>query len=185
MIAVRGAIGFVLLDRLVDLRPGEEAVATVCFQADDPVFGDHFPGRPIVPGVLLTEAMAQAAGWLVAATVRFTRWPLLVMIDHAKFGRFVKPGETLTVRARLVAQGTDIFEAQCAVRVGEARVSSARLVLSHLRVRPGAAGRTAAPGVGAIDVLATGWRPVRGRSPVARRSANAEESGLALRRCWR
>lgn len=136
MIAVRGAIGFVLLDRLVDLRPGEEAVATVCFQADDPVFGDHFPGRPIVPGVLLTEAMAQAAGWLVAATVRFTRWPLLVMIDHAKFGRFVKPGETLTVRARLVAQGTDIFEAQCAVRVGEARVSSARLVFHTFAFDP-------------------------------------------------
>jgi 3-hydroxyacyl-[acyl-carrier-protein] dehydratase len=128
MTAVRGPRGFVLLDRLEDLRPGEGAVATVCFHADDPVFDDHFPGRPIVPGVLLTESMAQVAGWLVAATLRFERWPLLVMIDRAKFGRFVKPGEPLTIQARLVAQGTDIFEAQCAVRAGEARVASARLV---------------------------------------------------------
>jgi 3-hydroxyacyl-[acyl-carrier-protein] dehydratase len=124
----RGPCGFILLDQLVELRPGRDVVAAACFHADDPVFADHFPGRPIVPGVLLTEAMGQAAGWLLVATFGFARWPLLVMIDKAKFRRLVRPGDRLTIAARLRSTGADNFEADADIHVGDARVADARLV---------------------------------------------------------
>ena len=84
---------FVLIDRILELEPGRRAVATVRFDAAHDVFADHFPGMPIVPGVLVTEAMGQTGGWLLAATHGFESWPLLVMISNAKFRRLVRPDE--------------------------------------------------------------------------------------------
>jgi 3-hydroxyacyl-[acyl-carrier-protein] dehydratase len=123
----RGPCGFVLLDRLLELRPGQDVVATVCWADSNPIFDDHFPGRPLVPGVLLTEAMGQAAGWLIAATLGFARWPLLVMIDGAKFRRIVRPGDPVIIRARLRSSGRDSFRATADMLVGDARVANATL----------------------------------------------------------
>ena len=60
---------FVLVDRFLSVEPGRSATALKTFPPDDPVFDDHFPGLPVVPGVLLTEAMGQAAGWALAEPV--------------------------------------------------------------------------------------------------------------------
>jgi 3-hydroxyacyl-[acyl-carrier-protein] dehydratase len=61
---------------------------------------------PLMPGVLLTEAMAQTSGWLVIGMLRFTRMPFLAALKQVKFRTFVTPGQRLTINARLVHEGS-------------------------------------------------------------------------------
>lgn len=122
-------MGFVLIERLVEITPGTRARAVACFSPDDDLFADHFPGRPIVPGVLLAEAMGQTGGWLIAATLGFTRWPLLTMIDQAKFRRLVRPGEAIQLTATLRSSRRERdFEVTGAAEVDGQRVASARFL---------------------------------------------------------
>ncbi|HEY0783050.1 MAG TPA: 3-hydroxyacyl-ACP dehydratase FabZ family protein [Thermoanaerobaculia bacterium] len=123
---------FVLLKELHELVPGESVTATQVFSPDDEYLADHFPGFPVVPGTLITEALSQAGGWLIAATLGFARWPLLNMVEKAKFRRFLRPGEELRITARLEAlrQGARGSQARIAAegRVGAERVAEARLL---------------------------------------------------------
>lgn len=123
---------FVLIDRLVALEPGRRAEAQTTFLPGSSVFADHFPGFPLVPGVLLTEAMGQAAGWLLGATSGFARWPLLALIHQAKFVRPVVPGERIDIAAELRGvHGDDADIAAVAAIAGE-RVASARLLFHQI-----------------------------------------------------
>jgi 3-hydroxyacyl-[acyl-carrier-protein] dehydratase len=70
------------------------------------IFEGHFPGRPLMPGVLLIEAMAQTSGWLVIALTDFERMPFLAAVKEAKLRTFVEPGETLSVFSHLVHDGS-------------------------------------------------------------------------------
>ena len=134
---------FVLIDRLVELEPGRRAVATMQFDAASDVFADHFPGMPIVPGVLLTEAMGQTGGWLLAATLGFDSWPLLVMIANAKFRRLVRPGDVLQLMATVRTRSGETFEVDTEARVGDERAADARLVFRTFRFTLGDTERAA------------------------------------------
>src|SRR5512140_2990195 len=98
---------FVLIDRIVDLNLGER---TITVEAQVPekhtIFEGHFPGYPIMPGVLLTEAMAQSSGWLLIGLTKFERMPFLAQIKEAKMRGFVSPGELLTIDVNLVHEGS-------------------------------------------------------------------------------
>ena len=76
---------FVLVSRFLAVVPGRSASAVARFDPEDEFFADHFPGFPIVPGTLLTEAMGQAAGGMLVPVAGEGRWPLLAMIERAKF----------------------------------------------------------------------------------------------------
>lgn len=119
---------FVLLDRLLELEPGKRLVAAKTFLADDELFADHFPGFPVVPGTLLTEAMGQAGGWLLVETLGTARWPLLVLVERAKFRRLVRPGEELTLEARLGSLHEEDFDVRAEASVNGERVADARLL---------------------------------------------------------
>jgi 3-hydroxyacyl-[acyl-carrier-protein] dehydratase len=119
---------FVLIDRLLELKPGTRARACRTFPAVDPLFDDHFPGFAIVPAVLITEAMAQTAGWLLGCTQDFSRRPVLTMIHKAKFRKLVFPGEELELMAEIVSHRHDGFEI-----AGEARVNSTRVAEATLQ----------------------------------------------------
>ena len=84
---------FKLIDRIVDLNIDEK---TITVEAQVPtahtIFEGHFPGFPIMPGVLLTEAMAQSSGWLVLGVMKFERMPFLAIVKEAKMRGFVSPG---------------------------------------------------------------------------------------------
>ncbi|GBU18420.1 MULTISPECIES: 3-hydroxyacyl-ACP dehydratase FabZ family protein [Methylobacterium] len=91
-----------------------EAIARVPMES--PVFEGHFPGHPLVPGVLLTETMAQASGYLVLAHLGFAQMPFLMAVDKARFRSFVGPGATLEVSATLEHDGSGYAVTKAAVR---------------------------------------------------------------------
>jgi 3-hydroxyacyl-[acyl-carrier-protein] dehydratase len=91
---------FLMIDRLTDIRPGESAVAWKEVRADEAHFAGHFPSYPVMPGVLIVEAMAQAAGALVVHSLRLEdqlRVVYFMTIDKARFRRPVQPGVTLRI----------------------------------------------------------------------------------------
>jgi len=87
---------FLLIDRVVELEPGKRAVAIKQVTANEPQFTGHFPGRPIMPGVLMVEALAQTAGVAVLTLDEYRgKIGLFAGIDECRFRRLVVPGDTL------------------------------------------------------------------------------------------
>src|ERR1700748_3914670 len=98
---------FQMVDRISLLDPEARVVRAECTVPDQsPVFEGHFPGHPLLPGVLIIETMAQTGGWLVLATLRFQRMPFLAQVKEAKMRAFVVPGQTLQTEARLLHDGS-------------------------------------------------------------------------------
>jgi 3-hydroxyacyl-[acyl-carrier-protein] dehydratase len=87
---------FLLIDRVVEIDPGQRVVATRNVTANEPQFTGHFPGRPIMPGVLLVESLAQAgAVALLSYPENRGKLVLFAGIDECRFRRIVVPGDTL------------------------------------------------------------------------------------------
>jgi 3-hydroxyacyl-[acyl-carrier-protein] dehydratase len=87
---------FLLVDRIVELEPGKRAVGIKQVTANEPHFSGHFPDRPIMPGVLMVEALAQTAGIAVMSLDAYRgKLGLFAGIDGCRFKRLVLPGDTL------------------------------------------------------------------------------------------
>jgi 3-hydroxyacyl-[acyl-carrier-protein] dehydratase len=98
---------FQMVDRISALDPMARHVrADCCVPEQSPVFEGHFPGYPLLPGVLMIETMAQTGGWLVLAMLRFARMPFLAQVKEAKLRAFVSPGQRLEAEATLVHDGS-------------------------------------------------------------------------------
>jgi 3-hydroxyacyl-[acyl-carrier-protein] dehydratase len=98
---------FQMVDRITGLDVAARRIAAACRVPDEsPVFEGHFPGHPILPGVLMIETMAQTGGWLVLATLRFAAMPFLAQVKQAKMRSFVLPGEALDADAELLHDGS-------------------------------------------------------------------------------
>src|ERR1700742_5310341 len=98
---------FQMIDRIVDLKVGEKTIAVEAqVPQQSTIFEGHFPGYPIMPGVLLIESMAQTSGWLLVGLMKFERMPFLAAVKEAKMRGFVAPGELLTVEASVVHEGS-------------------------------------------------------------------------------
>jgi 3-hydroxyacyl-[acyl-carrier-protein] dehydratase len=126
-------VRFILLRELIEIERGRRAQAHAVFPSALELFADHFPGQPIVPGVLLTETMCQTAGWLIAATCEFSGWPLVVRIDRANFRRLVNADEPLVIEATLTASRDDTFEISATVHAGGELAADARLLFRLFR----------------------------------------------------
>ena len=124
---------FKLIDRIVDLNIDEK---TITVEAQVPavhtIFEGHFPGFPIMPGVLLTEAMAQSSGWLLLGVTKFERMPFLAMIKEAKMRGFVNPGDLLTIDAKVEHEGSGFAVTSARVRVGKDLKCSAELTFRQI-----------------------------------------------------
>ena len=91
---------FILIDRIHEIHPGERITALKCLSMAEEYLQDHFPRFPVMPGVLMLEAMTQTGAWLVRATEEF-RYSIVVLKEarNVKYADFVEPGESLIVRA--------------------------------------------------------------------------------------
>jgi 3-hydroxyacyl-[acyl-carrier-protein] dehydratase len=98
---------FQLIDRVTALSLSERTIAVdAAVPAQSTIFEGHFPGLPLMPGVLLVEAMAQSSGWLIIALTRFERMPFLAQIKEAKLRNFVPPSTLLNITATLLHEGS-------------------------------------------------------------------------------
>jgi 3-hydroxyacyl-[acyl-carrier-protein] dehydratase len=124
---------FQLIDRIVDLNLGAK---TITVEAQVPehntIFEGHFPGYPIMPGVLLIESMAQTSGWLLTALLKFERMPFLAAVKEAKMRGFVAPGELLTIDASMVYEGSGYAITDAKIKVDGKLRSNSTLTFSHV-----------------------------------------------------
>jgi 3-hydroxyacyl-[acyl-carrier-protein] dehydratase len=107
---------FQLIDRIIDLNLTDLTIrveATV--PTDSTIFEGHFPGRPLMPGVLLIESMAQASGWLIIARTKFDKMPFLAAVKEAKLRTFVTPGQALIVSAKIAHEGSGFAMTEASV----------------------------------------------------------------------
>jgi 3-hydroxyacyl-[acyl-carrier-protein] dehydratase len=102
---------FLMVDRLIEVDPGQRAVGTKAVRADEDWARGHFPGNPIFPGVLITEALAQVAAlvFLAAHRDRAGSTVYLVGVDKIRFRRPVRPGEELRLEVTVTGQKRRIW----------------------------------------------------------------------------
>jgi 3-hydroxyacyl-[acyl-carrier-protein] dehydratase len=124
---------FQLIDRIVDIRLVERTIATeATVPSTSTIFEGHFPGFPLMPGVLLVEAMAQTSGWLIVAVNRFERMAFLAAVKDAKFRMFVRPGQKLSVKASLSHEGSGYAITQANIALDDKSICDATLTLRVL-----------------------------------------------------
>ncbi len=129
---------FLLIDRVLNLEPGQRIEALKNVTINEPFFNGHFPDEPIMPGVLIIEAMAQAAG--ILGFVTENKKPsdgyiyLLVGTDKARFKRRVIPGDTLHLFAEYVVVRRNILKFTCEAQVDGKTVASAEMLVAEQKV---------------------------------------------------
>ena len=118
-----------MVDRIVSLDLAAREICADCLVPDaSPIFDGHFPGYPILPGVLMIETMAQTGGWLVLATLRFSHMPFLAQVKEAKMRNFVGPGEALRAEAELLHDGSGYAVVKGRIMAQGKRVADAEMV---------------------------------------------------------
>ena len=130
------AYPFLLVDRILEVEPGKRIVGIKNVTCNEPFFPGHFPGRPIMPGVLIVEAMAQTAGVLVFKSLpekRFGQSVYFLGIDNVRFRKPVTPGDQLRLeleitkhrqaiwgfRGKALVDGKLVAEAELLAMMGE------------------------------------------------------------------
>lgn len=126
---------FTLVDRVVELEPGVRIVAVKNLSLAEEYLADHFPGFPVMPGVLMLESMTQAAAWLVRTSEDFAHSVVLLKeARNVKFASFVEPGMTLTVTAEVLGQDERQTRFKVHGEVDRRQAVSARLVLERFNL---------------------------------------------------
>ena len=122
---------FLLVDRVIEYTPGESLVGFKNVTLNEPFFGGHFPGHPVMPGVLILEALAQACALLAYKTEKLEASKLVVYlmsIDGAKFRKPVVPGDRLTLTAKVIKQKGQIWKQRGEATVDGALVAEAEFL---------------------------------------------------------
>ena len=119
---------FLMIDRVIDVAPGESAVGVKNVTINEPFFIGHFPGKPVMPGVLIIEAMAQTCAVLVVNTMGKEAEGKLVYfmsIEEAKFRKPVGPGDTLHIKVQKEQARRNVWKFACTATVDGTKVAEA------------------------------------------------------------
>ncbi len=125
---------FVMVGRVLEIEPGKRIVALKNVTINEPYFVGHFPGHPVMPGVLQVEAMAQVASILMMKiTKSASRIGYFISADAVKFRKPVFPGDTLFIHAELTkARSNRLAKAKCHCSVNDSVVSEGELMFTFL-----------------------------------------------------
>ena len=157
---------FILIDKIDRLEPGRRAEGHKLFAPDEDYFRDHFPGYPLVPGVLVLESLAQLGGRLVEASVREASGrrvlPMLAKFERAKLVRQVRPGDRLDLSVEIVAIGDAAARATGIARVGEKKAATADIMYAMLDVSQAAGQLDATQTAALYEWSDRVWRELKG-----------------------
>ncbi|PQO27032.1 3-hydroxyacyl-ACP dehydratase FabZ family protein [Blastopirellula marina] len=121
---------FCLIDQISEIHRGERISAVKCLSLAEEYLQDHFPRFPVMPGVLMLEAMTQTGAWLVRVTNNFSHsLTVLKEARNVKYGNFVEPGEILIVKAELVKMEGNLASLKVSGEVNGSVAVSSRIVL--------------------------------------------------------
>ena len=119
---------FQMIDRIVSVDIEAKTLEAKSVVPDQStVFEGHFPGHPLVPGVLLIETMAQASGILIMHTINFAKIPLLAGVREGKLRDFVGPKAPLDIRAEIEHEGSGFAVTRAEIRSNDKRIANAQL----------------------------------------------------------
>lgn len=124
---------FLLVDRILELEPLKRIVAAKGISPDEDYFPDHFPGYPVVPGVLQVEMMAQSAGKCLMAGIDPALWPVLLQVRQANFRKSVLPGSSLRIEAEILSCNPSTATAHGKILCDGQAVADATLVFGFIR----------------------------------------------------
>lgn len=135
---------FLLVDKVIDFEPGKRLTAVKNVTINEPFFQGHFPHYPVMPGVLIMEALAQATGLLGFKTMEESDEEadgenmlyLFVGIDNARFKRQVVPGDVLTLEAEFIKKSRGIWKFECKAKVGDKLAASATIMCAATEQTP-------------------------------------------------
>jgi 3-hydroxyacyl-[acyl-carrier-protein] dehydratase len=121
---------FSLIDRIESLEPGKQIVATKSLSLAEEYLKDHFPNFPVMPGVLMLEALTQASAWLIRISEDFSHSIVVLReIGNVKYARFVQPGQTLRITALIVKEDDNLIKLKAEGMVEGQTNLKAQLVL--------------------------------------------------------
>ena len=127
---------FLMIDRVIHLEPGKAAMAIKNVTFDEPFFQGHFPGQPIMPGVLIVEALAQTGGLAFASgqenpgDAKDFRLPILAKIEDMRFRAAVSPGDQLRLSAEVLRAYESMAMVKVEAKVNETVVAQGKVVLA-------------------------------------------------------
>lgn len=124
---------FQLVDRILELEPLKRIVTTFEIKPDEDYFPDHFPGYPVVPGVLQVESMAQSAGKCLMAAIDASLWPVLLQVRQANFRKSVLPGSSLRIEAEILSCNRNTASAQAKILCQDQVVADAALIFGFIQ----------------------------------------------------
>lgn len=126
---------FCLVDRILELDAGESITAIKNLTSAEEYLADHFPGFPIMPGVLMVESMVQAGAWLMRYTENFAYSTVLLKeVRAVKFSHFVKPGQTLRLHCHVQKRNESEYVLKATGKVDGKQTATARLTLEQFNL---------------------------------------------------
>jgi 3-hydroxyacyl-[acyl-carrier-protein] dehydratase len=127
---------FVLIDRILDVQPGRSLHAVKNLSLAEEYLADHFPGFPVMPGVLMLEALTQAGAWLIRETEDFAN--SIIVLKQArtiKYGSFVEPGRQLELKVEMVSNEAPLATFKAVGLVDGHEMVKGRIVLTRYNLR--------------------------------------------------